>query len=554
MKNIQSESYEIIKFGIPMEYLDGKNFNLKFRVFSDETTHDRGMRMDWVRIYINTGKSGVIVPAGEQYKEFIFFCCLILLFSFLLKVSFEWKIGLSSMMVLLFICANTFYRIEASLLLYHLNRWTFIPSVIAAAVFAILRKIRSRSKASEISLWNPANYTTAVLIFFVAQTIRIIGTFYYQYFYPDLRSYQHYMSVLDSNGFIGFTYWYGHHHLKILYGFATAFPYSPLYHFTIYPLTKLGYDYYIWLRFTSVLFNSIFIVLIYIFILKFLKDRRAALFGGIFAAFNPVMFHRLFLCMYSALYSGLITFIALMFLFFYINKLDDWRVRWTGLLAVAFALLSYPSAVVNFMIFIIIFFIILANPKIKRKDGHFLKPDPEFKPLLVLVSLGVFMAFFAYYVYFMEPIFTELIPFLTSHSDKIVWNQNIEKGFLEYLFGRMNFYMSVPGMILVFPGLWLLYKKPMDNYKKKFMWAWFLSWFIIYILSAPQLLSFILRLGKEELFILPLFACAAGAAASYFWNKRKIFRYLIIAVFIIFICFSLFKWMTNIKSFMIFIE
>jgi len=557
MKNIQGDKYEIIRFRVPMEYLDGGHFNLKFRIFSDETTHNRGMRVDWIRVIINTKNAGAIIPAGEQTAEFLFFCSLILLFTFLLPLDFRWKIGLSSLIILLFICANTFYRIEASLLLYHLNRWAFIPSIITAVIFKTLNKLRPRSAKSKLSLLNKINFTPAVIIFFIAQTVRILGTFYYQYFYPDLRSYHHYMSMLDSNGIIGFTYWYGHHHLKILYGFATAFPYSPLYHLTIYPLTKLNYDYYIWLRFTSALFNSVFVILIYSFILKLMKDRRAAVFGGIFAAFSPVMFHRLFLCMYSALFSGLITFIAIIFLLFNINKLEDWRIRWGGLLAVSLALLSYPSAVVNFMIFISIFFILLLNPKIKRRDKNEerrFKPEPEFKSLFILVTLAVILAFCIYYIYFMEPIFTELIPFLTAHSDRIVWNQNIEKDFLEYLVSRMNFYLSIPGMLLVFPGIWLLIKKPMETYRKKFLSAWFLSWLIIYILSAPQLLSFILRLGKEELFILPLFACATGAACSHFWEKGKIYRYLIFIVFSSFISLSLLKWMANIKSFMIFIE
>jgi fucose permease len=73
-------------------------------------------------------------------------------------------------------------------------------------------------------------------------------------------------------------------------------------------------------------------------------------------------------------------------------------------------------------------------------------------------------------------------------------------------------------------------------------------------LSAPQLFSFILRLGKEELFILPLFACAAGAACSHFWEKGNVYRYLIFIIFTIFIGLSLLKWAANIKSFMIFIE
>jgi hypothetical protein len=557
MKNIQQNDYEIISFKVPWEYLNGKNFNLQFRIFSDETTHRRGMRVDWIRVTVNTDNGGLIVPAGEQTAEFLFFCGLIILFVLLLPWDFRWKIGLSFLIVLLFICANTFYRIEASLLLYHLNRWAFIPSIITAVLFRMLNKFRPHSAKSKLSFLNQANFTPAVIIFFIAQTVRILGTFYYQYFYPDLRSYHHYMSMLDSNGIVGFTYWYGHHHLKILYGFATAFPYSPLYHLTIYPLTRLNFDYYIWLRFTSTLFNSIFVILIYAFILKLIKDRKAAVFGGIFAAFSPVMFHRLFLCMYSALFSGLITFIAIIFLLFYIDKLDDWRIRWFGLLAISLALLSYPSAVVNFMIFISIFFILLLNPRIKKRDNNkdkLFKPDQEFKSLFILVSLAVILAFFIYYIYFMKPIFTELIPFLTAHSDKIVWNQNIEKNFIEYLVSRMNFYLSIPGMILVFPGIWLLIKRPMDTYRKKFLSAWFLSWFIIYILSAPQLFSFILRLGKEELFILPLFACAAGAACSYFWGKGKIYKFLIFIIFAFFIGLSLLKWAVNIKSFMIFIE
>jgi hypothetical protein len=557
MKNIQQNDYEIISFSVPWEYLNGKNFNLQFRIFSDETTHRRGMRVDWVRIIVNTHNSGVIVPAGEQTTEFLFFCSLIILFSFLLPLDLRYKIGISSFAVLLFICANTFYRIEASLLLYHLNRWAFIPSIFAAVLFRMLSKFRPHSAKSKLSIMNPNNFTPMIIIFFAAQTVRILGTFYYQYFYPDLRSYNHYMYMLDSHGIIGFTYWYGHHHLKILYGIATAFPYSPLYHLTIYPLTKLNYDYYVWLRFTSALFNSIFVILIYIFILKFLKDKKAAVFGTVFAAFSSVMFNRLFLCMYSALFSGLITFIAIIFLFFYINKMDDWRIRWFGLLVISLTLLSYPSAVVNFMIFISIFFIFLLNPKIKinniNKDRRF-NPDSEFKPLIILVSLAVILAFFIYYVYFMKPIFTELIPFLIAHSDRIAWNQNIEKNFLDYMASRMNFYLSIPGMFLVFPGIWLLIKKPMETYRKKFLSAWFLSWFIIYILSAPQLFSFILRLGKEELFVLPLFACAAGISCSHFWKKGKIFRYLIVIVFLFFIGLSLLKWMANIKSFMVFIE
>ena len=180
--------------------------------------------------------------------------------------------------------------------------------------------------------------------------------------------------------------------------------------------------------------------------------------------------------------------------------------------------------------------------------------DYEFKPLILLILVGAALAFFIYYVYFVEPILTELIPFLTKHSDKIVWNQNIKIGFFEYLAERMNFYISIPGMLLVFPGLWILLKKRMENYQEKFIYSWLFAWFIIYILSAPQLLSFMLRLGKEELFILPLFATAAGAACSHFWKKGKIFQSSIIIILIFYLVYSLAVWISNIKSFMVFIE
>lgn len=555
MKNIQGDKYEIIRFNIPKEYITGKDINIQFRTYTDEANHRRGMRVDWIRIYLDRGADGYIVPSNAQTLEFLFSILLIALLMVLLPMDFKWKAGLSAFLMLIFTAANTFFRIEASLLLPHLNRWAFIPAIITVAGFKALRRLKKKTKLSSDSFLLGSNYLPACLIFFVTQTVRVIGTFYYQYFYPDLRSYHNFMSVLDSDGIVGFAYWYGHHHLKILYGYATAFPYSPLFHITIYPLTKLNYDFYIWLRVTSTIFNTIFIVLIYLFILKFLKDKRAAVFGGIFASFSAVMFRRIFLCMYSALFSGLLTFIVIFFLFFFIRKTDDWRYRWLGFIIIALALLSYPSALLNLMLFFAILLLYLLNPlKIFNKKKSRWKMDYEFKPLILLILVGAALAFFIYYVYFVEPILTELIPFLTKHSDKIVWNQNIKIGFFEYLAERMNFYISIPGMLLVFPGLWLLLKKRMDKYHEKFIYSWLFAWFIIYILSAPQLLSFMLRLGKEELFILPLFATAAGAACSHFWKKGKIFQSSIIIILIFYLVYSLAVWISNIKSFMVFIE
>lgn len=558
MKNILGGQYEITKFRIPREYIDGQDIAIQFRTYSDEANHRRGMRVDWIRVTIDKQGEGKIIPSGEQIIEFFLALILLGIFIYILPIGFWWKISSSGLVMMIFICANTFYRIETSLLIYHVNRWVLLPSIVIVGIFKILQKIKFGSKAPANSLLNDSIIAPAGSIFFISQLVRVIGTFYYQYFYPDLRTYTQYMSVLDSEGIVGFAYWYGHHHLKILYGFATAFPYSPLYHITIYPLTKLNFDYYIWLRVTTTVFNTLFVLLIYFFIIKFLKDKKAAIFGALFAAFSSVMFKRIFLSMYSALFSGLLTFIVIFFLFFYLKKVDDWKYRWLGIIFISLALLSYPSALVNLILMFVILIILLMNPGFKEKDDHLKRiapnPDSETRRLLLLFFVSAMIAFFIYYIYFVEPMVTELIPFLANNSDKIVWNKDIQIGFFEYLAQRMAFYISIPGMILVFPGLWILFKQKMEKYRRKFLYSWIGAWFILYILSAPQLLSFMLRLGKEELFILPLFATAAGAASAFFWKKGKIFKIAIIAIFAIFIGLSLYNWASNIKSFMVFIE
>jgi len=314
--------------------------------------------------------------------------------------------------------------------------------------------------------------------------------------------------------------------------------------------------YYMALRIVSVTFNTLFVILIYYLLHKLFKKRVISIFGTLFFAFSPLVFTRLFLCMYAGLFSAFISFVALMLLMLKIREYNRIKIRWVLLTATTIALLAYPSSFLNLIIFFSILLIALKLQIIRKSGKQRLTSVqvPEFRPTLWIILLSLICSFLIYYIYFVSPIFTELIPFMAEHTGNVNFDSAPEGTLTNYLITRLIFYISIPGLILVLPGLYLLTRQKIDYYWKKFLYSWLATWFLIYLFAAPGLLAFILRLGKEGLFILPLFSIFAGLTASFLWERGKKGKFGIIAIFVVYIAFSLYKWAMNIKTFMIFVE
>ncbi|MBN2136107.1 MAG: hypothetical protein JW737_10270 [Acidobacteria bacterium] len=553
MKIIQGKQYENMRFTIPQEYIDGKDLHLNLRILSNTTTHPKGMRIDWIRITVPDYVS--VKPTTEQLSEFLIFLLLNLLFFTLLFSKTDLKLLYSSIPIALYIIFNAIFRIETSLLIYHINRLVYFPAIIAVLLFMVVRKYKKTKGL--IGNIDKTDYRILGLYFLIAQAVRIAGVYYYQYFYPDLRSYVKYMLQLEDRGFIGFTHWYSYHHFEILYGIRTPFPYSPLFHFTGKLINGvLGLPYYHTLRIVSVFYNTVFVLLVYYLLRRLFNDRRIAIFGGLFFMFSPLMFNRLFLCMYSGLFSAFITFLAMIVLLFKIDKFSSVKDRWIILVVLTLALLSYPSSFLNLVIFLGILLIALSFRLVKKGKIWSLKREPivQRKAVIVLVIIALAASLLIYYIYFVKPILTELIPFMAKNGSTISWDESMDFGFFKYLVTRLNFYASIPGLILVLPGIFLVRKYKFKEFERKFLLSWFWTWLLIYLFAAPQLLSFILRLGKEGMFIIPLFALFAGVTLTQIWKRALYGKILALALLSGYILFSLYKWAMNIKSFMIFID
>ncbi len=551
MKNIQGKDYEKPSFGIPIEYIKNKDLELKFRILSNEVQRKKGMRLDWIKLTVSSDAR--IIPTKEQNSEFILFLILnTLLFSYLM-ISGRYRLLFASFPVLLFLIGNTFFRVETSHLIYHINRWVYLPALILTLGFYLYDYLTTK-RIFSTGRFFALDMITVPLLFYVSLLVRICGTFYYQFYYPDVRSYFKYMLQLDERGLIGFAHWYGHHHLEILYGFRTPFPYSPLFHLTAQKLNFLGLDYIVWLRVLSMLYNTVLVILVYVFIRKLFRDYMPALFGTFFFMFGSLVFDRIYLSMYAGLFSTLVVFSAMILLLYKINEFNKIRIRWLILIMLSLAFLSYPSGFVNLLFFFITVTAVLLVKKTGNKKVISINNYPETKPLVKTFLLALGVSFFIYYIYFLKPIFTELLPFLAKNGSSIHWEAGTDVGFLTYLLQRVEFYLSIPGILLVIPGLYLLSGFKLDEFKRKFIKAWFITWFLIYILAAPQLLSFVFRLGKEGLFILPLFSAAAGLTLTWLWKRGKIGRFSAILVLFIYIGHNMIEWFDKIRNFMVFVE
>jgi hypothetical protein len=260
--------------------------------------------------------------------------------------------------------------------------------------------------------------------------------------------------------------------------------------------------------------------------------------------------------MYSGLFSTLVTFLAMVVLLFKIDKFNSVKDRWIILGVLTLALLSYPSSFLNLVIFFTILMMAISFRIVKKGRLWILKnePIPQRKTVIILVIIALIAAIFIYYIYFVKPIFMELIPFMAKNGSAISWDESMNFGFLKYLVTRLNFYVSIPGLILILPGIFLVRKYKFKEFERKFLLSWFWTWLLIYIFAAPQLLSFILRLGKEGMFVIPLFALFAGITLTQIWKRALYGKILALAFLSGYILFSLYKWAMNIKSFMIFID
>lgn len=198
----------------------------------------------------------------------------------------------------------------------------------------------------------------ALLAFYLGTTLRLVGLFHPDFYYPDVRTHSKFVSVIWTEGLGGFFTRHIENQHRYLLGLQLvdqtwlAFPYPPLLYLGIYPLSLLQLPVDDWMKLVPTVLVGVEALMVYAIGFHLgLGARASAIAASLHATARLVAF-RLAVASFPALFGHFWDVVIGLYLVLFFSRMK--RIRYgLGLGAlVALSLLSYAGSVLVLGIFV----------------------------------------------------------------------------------------------------------------------------------------------------------------------------------------------------------
>jgi hypothetical protein len=229
-------------------------------------------------------------------------------------------------------------------------RWHTV-ALVAIAFFHLRRRDPNSVFSRPEAKW-------VLLAFYLGTTLRLMGLFHSEFYYPDVRTHSKFVSLIWTEGLGGFFADHIAHQHKHLLGLQLvgdrwlAFPYPPILYLTIYPLSLLRLPVDDWMKMVPAVLVGVEALAVYAMALRLGTSARAGVAAAWFHATAPLVAFRLTVASYAALFGHFWDTLVALYLLFFFQKMNR---LWTGLglaALVAISILSYAGSALVLGLFI----------------------------------------------------------------------------------------------------------------------------------------------------------------------------------------------------------
>ncbi len=364
----------------------------------------------------------------------------------------------------------------------------------------------------------------AMLAFYVGTSIRLMGLFHSEFYYPDVRTHAKFVSLIWTEGLGGFLSDHianQHRHLlglQLVGEKWLAFPYPPLLYLTVYLLSLLQLPVDDWMKLVPACLIGIEGLVVFAMMYRLGASSRAAAAATWFHATAPVIAFRLTVASYAAMFGHFWDTLVALYLIFFFPRMNRF---WTGVglaTMVAISLLSYAGSALVLGMFIPTFALVVLI-----RSG-----EPEDKGRAIRVALWALVgALFAISVFYVQYL-PELTPGLlgptasSGTSEPLITLDLTPLAALKMAAHRVNLFYGPFFGLLIFLGMPFLKEYLPNRLTFPLLIATLATFFGLNFLRAGLGDTHIFQFTKDDLVILPVAAVVYGCLVDRLANRGRI--------------------------------
>jgi hypothetical protein len=403
-------------------------------------------------------------------------------------------------------------------------RWHTVALIVVA--FFHLRR------ANPNSVFSRPEAKWVLLAFYLGTTLRLMGLFHSEFYYPDVRTHSKFVSLIWTEGLGGFFADHIAHQHTHLLGLQLvgdrwlAFPYPPLLYLTIYPLSLLRLPVDDWMKMVPAVLVGVEALVVYAMAHRLGTSARAAAAAAWFHATAPLVAFRLTVASYAALFGHFWDTLVALYLLFFFQKMNR---LWAGLglaALVAVSILSYAGSALVLGLFIPAFSLIVFW---RRKETGDAGRAVRTALWALAGALTAIALFYAQYV-------PELVPGLLYPGQAAAASEDlIELSFtpiaaLEMAAHRINlFYGPIFGLLLFVALPWVRKRVP-DRLGFPLAVGALVAFFGLNFLRSGLGDTHIFQFTKDDLVLLPLAAIVFGVVIDRLAERSRLGKWAAAAV------------------------
>jgi len=404
--------------------------------------------------------------------------------------------------------------------------WRFhIASFLVLSFFYMRRGVSDSVFSRPEARW-------AILAFYIGTLIRVAGLFHSEFYYPDVRTHSKFVSLIWTEGLVGFLSDHianQHRHLlglQLVGGKWLAFPYPPLLYLTIYPLSLLQLPVDDWMKLVPAYLVGIEALVVFAAMYRLGGSSRAAALATWFHATAPVIAFRLTVASYAAMFGHFWDTLVALYLIFFFPRMNRF---WTGVglaTIIAVSLLSYAGSALVLGLFIPIFALSIS---IRNEE-------PEDKGRAVRVALwalvGALLAIAVFYVQYLPELTPELLDPTASSgtSEALIAFDFTPFAAIKMSAHRLNIFYGPFFGLLVFLGLPFLRRYFPNRLTRPLVIATLATFLGLNFLRSGLGDTHIFQFTKDDLVLLPLAAAIYGCLADRLASRGRVGRTAAIAL------------------------
>ena len=318
-------------------------------VFLSQSSDPRplGLALDWLRIL----PSGPVLPASAGFLYLLGTVLGLYVFPRLIGFSSKASLSIAAGGAVALAIGTAYHKLAWVQASAQLGLRPHVMSFIVIAFFLVRRRNQDSAFSHPLARW-------AMLAFYLGTTLRLLALFHPDFYYPDVRTHSKFVSIIWTEGLIGFFMDHipnQHRHLLGLQRVGEewkAFPYPPLLYLSLYPLSLLRLPVEDWMKIVPTVLAGIEGLIVYVMALRLGASSRAAVAASWIHATAPLLAFRLTVASYAALFGHFWDMLVALYLLLLFGRMERTKIGIGLALLVALSILSYAGSVLVLGLFV----------------------------------------------------------------------------------------------------------------------------------------------------------------------------------------------------------